>query len=332
MRTVAVGIVGYGAWVRDAYIPGLRRDQRAEIVGISARRESTLTKIEEDFGGAVEVHGDFEDLLDSSRVEAVMIAVPDSLHAKAISTALRTGKPIFYEPPLADSRERIPQMAKELLAAPQVTHADLELALIPAVIAASERIREGAVGNVHGASVRLQSAWGPEPQQDTSSINRLSVWYVHVLNVLLGATPRRVLVMDGHGIDGRRQSQSCGYFDYGGIWGELKVNTDSVEELSIRVEVTGDEGDLLIDLLTGELAMRTKRNRLWQRERRPGIEPYADWPGVHESITAFLDAVINEAPSFANAHVVAGLHLVGLAAEESKETGGWVKVGQIGDL
>lgn len=332
MTTVRIGIIGYGAWVRDAYVPALGRDKRAEIVAVAGRRESTLKKIEEDFGNTVDIHGDYEDLLGSSRVQAAMIAVPDSLHARAICAALDSGKPVFYEPPLADRRAEGPQVAKRLLAAQQITHADLELALIPAVVVASERIRKGAVGKVQSAGIRLQSAWGPEPDQDTSSINRLSVWYVHVLNVLLGATPRRVLVMDGHGIEGRRQPQSSGYFDYGDIWGELKVNTDSAEELSIRVEVTGDEGDVLIDLLSGELAMRTKRNRSWQSERLPGIEPYADWPGVHESIGAFLEAVISRTPSFANGQVVAGLHLVGMAAEESQDTGAWVGVGRIEDL
>ncbi len=64
----------------------------------------------------------------------------------------------------------------------------------------------------------------------------------------------------------------------------------------------------------------------------PAIQPYADWPGMHESISCFLDGVESGLPSFANAAVVANLHLIGLASEESKETGTWAKVKEINQL
>ena len=146
-----------------------------------------------------------------------------------------------------------PGIIKKLLAAPQITHADLELALIPAVIRASEMIKSRLIGNIQTASIHLQSNWGPDPNQDINNIGRLSVWYTHVLNVLLGTRPKRVLIMDGYGTEGRRQSQSTGFFDYDGIWGQLKVNIDSPVELAIHVEVVGDSGDIHIDLLSGEL-------------------------------------------------------------------------------
>ncbi len=112
----------------------------------------------------------------------------------------------------------------------------------------------------------MQSNWGADPNQDINNIGRLSVWYTHVLNVLLGSKPERVLIMDGYGTEGRRQSQSTGFFDYDGIWGELKVNIDSAEELTINIEVVGDNGDIQIDVLTGEMKIRTKRNPKWEIE------------------------------------------------------------------
>jgi hypothetical protein len=68
--------------------------------------------------------------------------------------------------------------------------------------------------------------------------------------------------MDGYGTEGRRQSQSTGFFDYNGIWGELKVNIDSAEKLTIDIEVVGDNGNIQIDILTGEMKVRTKKNLL----------------------------------------------------------------------
>jgi predicted dehydrogenase len=329
---IKIGIIGYGSWVKDAYIPGLKHDGRAEIIAISAKSNSTLNLIKKDFGNAVEIFSDYMDLLKSTKTEAVMVAVPDPMHAKIITAALKSGKAVFYEPPIADTRESIPEALKILVTVPQITHADLELALVPAVTKASELIKEKIIGNIQSASIRLQSNWGPDPDQDINNINRLSVWYTHVLNVLLDATPIRVLVMDGYGTSGRRQSQSTGFYDYNGIWGELKVNIDSAGELTINIEIIGSEGDMLINLLKGELKSRTKNNPEWRIDYFPAIQPYADWPGVHESITAFLDAIESKKPSFANANVVTNLHLIGMAAEESKETGNWAYVKDISDL
>ncbi len=332
MNKIKIGIIGYGAWVKDAYLPGLKRDGRAEIVAFSARSETTIRLIKQDFGNTVDVYKGYDDLLKSSEIEAVMIAVPDAVHSKAITAALNSGKHVFYEPPIAHTRELVPQIIKKLLDAKQITHADLELALVPAIVKASELIKEKSIGNIQIASIKLQSNWGPDPNQDINNIGRLSVWYTHVLNVLLDSSPKRVLIMDGYGTKGRRQSQSTGFYDYDGIWGELRVNIDSAEELTINIEVVGDDGNILIDVLTGELKLRTKSSKRWDINHLPAIQPYADWPGMHESITSYLNAIESGEPSFANATTVANLHLIGLASEESKDTGTWAKVKEINEL
>jgi predicted dehydrogenase len=329
---IKIGIIGFGSWVKAAYIPALNHDGRAEIVAISAKSESTLKLIKESFGNSVTIFPDYLDLLKSPDIDAVMIAVPDAKHAEIITAAIDSGKAVLYEPPIAHTRKLVPQVIKKLVAATQITHADLELALVPAVTKASQLIKEKAIGNIQTVCIRLWSNWGPDPDQDINNIHRLSVWYTHVLNVLLNATPKKVLIMDGHGTPRRRQSQSAGFYDYDGVWGEFKLNIDSAEDLAIQIEIVGSEGEMLINLLAGELKLRTKTNPGWNIRSFPAIQPYADWPGMHESIKAFLDAVETGIPGYANAGVVANLHLIGMAAEESKDTGGWAKVKELHEV
>ena len=45
MEKIKIGIIGYGSWVKKAYIPSLKQDGRAEIVAISARSESTKERL-----------------------------------------------------------------------------------------------------------------------------------------------------------------------------------------------------------------------------------------------------------------------------------------------
>ncbi|WP_062058767.1 Gfo/Idh/MocA family protein [Aquimarina longa] len=324
MSTIKIGIIGYGKWVKNAYIPAITNDGRATIVAISAKSDATIAAIQSQFGDTIAIYTNYKELLNDPSIDAVLIAVPDALHGQIVLDALDSDKAIFYEPPIGHTRDLIPKVLHKLKNASQITHADLELGLIPVVSKAAEFIKHKTIGDVQTVTIDLRSNWATEPDQDINTINRLSLWYVHVLNILVDATPNRVCIMDGYGVSGRRQNRSTGLFDYNGIWGELKVHIDSIDKLTITVEIIGSEGDILIDILTGKLTLRTKEKNM--TAYFPALQPYADWPGMRESVTHFLDAVESGKPSFANPNLVAELQAIGMATEKSKDTGNWVVV------
>ena len=270
-----------------------------------------------------------------------------------MTAALDAGVPIFYEPPLSNRRQRILPMVTRLLNASQVTHADLEIGFIPVFVEAARRVRDGVFGQVHSASVRLQSSWGADPEADLSTLNHIAPWYVDTLNRILDATPSRVLILEGACLPGRAQRQCQGLYDYGGTWGTVQVNLDCVVDLETTVEVNGEDGDLIVDLFSGELHQRTRSHSDWTVEKISESEPRAGWPGMNECVTAFLDAVsgkplavttpaagrvenlrksLGTAPLPANAKSVAQLHLIGMAAEASKDNGGWAEIEEIDSL
>ncbi len=67
----------------------------------------------------------------------------------------------------------------------------------------------------------------------------------------------------------------------------------------------------------------------WIVEHISPLKPYADWPGVRENISSFLDCVISGELSQGNAQTVAQLNLIGLASDKSIDTRGWVEVEKI---
>ena len=348
--TLRVGLIGYGSWTRMAYIPALRRDGRAEIVSAAAPSAATQQRIRAELGSEVAVFASAAELLSGPPVDALFVAVSDAAHEEALTAALDAGVPIFYEPPLASVRQRIRPMVTRLLEAPQVTHADLEIGFIPVFVEAAKRVRSGVIGQVHTASVRLQSNWGADPEADLSTLNHIAPWYVDTLNRILDATPSRVLILEGGGLPGRAQLQCQGLYDYGGIWGTVQVNLGCVVDLETTVEVNGEDGDLVVDLFSGELRQRTRQQSEWSVETVAESEPRAGWPGMNECVTAFLDAVTGEplietestnaeverlretlgtGPLPADAPAVAQLHLIGLAAEASKDSGGWAEIEEV---
>lgn len=331
-----VGLIGYGNWTRMAYMPALQRDGRAGIVSAAAPSAATQQRIRAELGPDVAVFASAQELLNGPPVNAVFIAVSDSAHEETLNAALDAGVPIFYEPPIAHRRQRIRPMLARLLAAPQVTHADLEIGFIPAFVEAVRRVQSGLLGQALTAHVRLQTNWGANPEADLATLNHIAPWYVDTLNRIVGATPSRALILDGAGLPGRAQQQSQGVYDYGGVWGTVQVNLGSVIDLETTVEVNGTDGDLIVDLFSGELRQRTRQRSDWSVEHLPETEPRAGWPGMHECVSVFLDAVTGTASETvtppADARVVAQLHLVGLAAEASKDNGGWAEIEKIGHL
>ena len=348
-----VGLIGYGNWTRMAYVPALGRDGRAEVVSAAAPSAATQQRIRSELGSDTAVFSNAEDLLSGPPVDAVFIAVSDAAHEEALTSALDAGVPIFYEPPLASQRQRILPMVTRLLKVQQVTHADLEIGFIPVFVEAARRVRSGLIGQVHTASVRLQSSWGADPEADLSTLNHIAPWYVDTLNRILDATPSRVLILEGEGLRGRAQRQCQGLYDYGGVWGTVQVNLGCVVDLETTVEVNGEDGDLVVDLFSGELRQRTRLQSDWSVERVAESEPRAGWPGMNECVVAFLDAVAGEplietkstaaevdklrealatGPLPADALAVAQLHLIGLAAEASKDSGGWAQIEVIDSL
>ena len=132
-----IGLIGYGSWARTAYVPALRRDGRAHVVAVAARSASTRERAAVELGADVAVSEGPEELLNGPPVDAVMIAVPDPVHERALGAALDAGVAVFYEPPVAATRRAIPPMLARLLNARQVTQADLEIGFMPVVLRAA---------------------------------------------------------------------------------------------------------------------------------------------------------------------------------------------------
>ena len=333
---VRVGLIGYGGWTRTAYVPALQRDGRAQIISAAAPSEATQLRIRSELRAGVGVYASAAELLNGPPIDAVFVAVSDSAHEEAIGAALDAGVPMFYEPPLANKRQRIRPMVKRLLDAPQVTHADLEIGFIPAYVEAVRRVRNGVLGQLRTVSVRLQCSWDADPNADLSTLNHIAPWYVDTLNRVVGGIPSRALILEGSGLPGRAQRQCQGIYDYGGVWGTVQVNLGSVVELETTVEANGDDGDIVVDLFSGALRQRTRENDEWSVEQIAESEPRAGWPGMNECVSAFLDAVAGETPSEtvppADAPAVAQLHLIGMAAEASKKSGGWADIEAVSAL
>ena len=327
MSEIKIGLIGYGAWVKSAYLPALQYDGRARVAAVAAASEQTRRTARRELGQDTAVFADYRELLRMEGLDAVMIAVPDQLHQEALSASLEAGLPVFYEPPVTHLRRELPGMSRKLLAAEQLSFAHLELSRHPAVSRASQLIRDGAVGPLQSVSITLNAGWGCTPGADLTLIGRMTGWYVDVLNHLADGVPSRALLLDGYGGPGRMQASGMGIYDYGGIWGVFRADVCRPGDVSISIEASGTEGRIAIDYFSGRLRYQgVLSSQAPVEEICPPLTPTADYPGVRETVTEFLDAVAGGSAERGNAKAVAQLNSIALAIEESKDTGTWAEV------
>jgi predicted dehydrogenase/threonine dehydrogenase-like Zn-dependent dehydrogenase len=101
---VRIGVVGAGAFARTVLIPPLARDAKitavATATGLSAR--ATATRYDASLATT-----DAAELLRSPDVDAVVIATRHDTHARYTAEALRAGKHVFVEKPLALTEEEL---------------------------------------------------------------------------------------------------------------------------------------------------------------------------------------------------------------------------------
>lgn len=330
MPNTRIGLIGYGGWTRLAFVPALRQHDQVQIVSAAAPSDVSQDKIRGELGSEVCVFDDFGALLDGPDLDAVMVAVPDSIHESVMTAVLDTSLAVYYEPPLSDNPDGILKMINHLLKSDQITHSDLEMGFATVIHRAADLVRQGAVGDLQMVRLSLRSDWAQFEGPNLCLSHHLGPWYMDGLNSIVGESPKRVLVMDGSGQSGRRQHCSLAHLDYDGCWGTIDLNINSLDNLETTIQVVGDEGDLTVDYFQSKIRLRTKANPNGDvLEIPPAMPVVGGWPGEAESVAGFLSAVENGTPNRTDGKMAAQLYLAGLAVEKSKNTGSWVAIKEV---
>lgn len=107
-----IGLIGAGAFARATLLPALR-DAGAELVAVASGGGLTATDVATRFGFALAADSAEEIFADDS-IEAVVIATRHTSHATLTAAALRAGKAVLVEKPLAIDREDLAEVGDAL--------------------------------------------------------------------------------------------------------------------------------------------------------------------------------------------------------------------------
>ena len=92
---------------------------------------------------------EFRDLLNDSRIDAIAIATPVHTHYELALAALRAGKHVLVEKPLAQTSEQVRRLIEEAERRKLILMVDHTFLYTPAVQKIRELIVEGALGDIY---------------------------------------------------------------------------------------------------------------------------------------------------------------------------------------
>ncbi len=172
VSNVRVGLIGVGAVAEYVHVPGVRVAAEAELVAIADEDRSLLERRAREWD-VPQTYSSADELIADPEVDAVIIATPNYLHAPLAIRAVRAGKHVLCEKPLALNLEEAVQMAREAQAAGVCHMTAFTYRFVPAMRFLKHLVDSGELGTIrHFRSQRFQD-W-PETSLGWRQYRRLA--------------------------------------------------------------------------------------------------------------------------------------------------------------
>ncbi len=316
---VRIGVVGAGN-VADLNVAGYLDHPRCDVVAVC--------DVDAELAGAAarrwdvaKVYADFDDLLDDDDVDAVEVLTPTHLHHAHVLAALRAGKHVSVQKPLANSVPEARELARVAAETGLVLRVSECFRHYPPLERARELVEGGAIGRVVGvriktvvgqtdsafqAGLRLEGyGWrldGRSPGghlfDDMAHKYAMALWLpgLDVVSVQAVVRRRDLYFEPCVALFEYEDPDVLGVMDVHfapGMW--LRSKYYGADEL---FEVQGDEGVLWVTRATGELldvppvVLYQGRDNVCRTVAEADVE--SDWgEGFRRSSAHFVDALLD---------------------------------------
>ncbi|MGR3805216.1 Gfo/Idh/MocA family protein [Marinibacterium profundimaris] len=149
-ETVSIGVLGAGGIARR-FVADLSASHGIRVSAI-ASRQSERARHCRDLGGAIAanatIYTDYEALLADPNVDAVYVALPNSLHKQVSLDAIAGGKAVLCEKPLADSAAAVREILEASQAAQVFCMENMWTRFLPVTRTCREIVAAGEIGDI----------------------------------------------------------------------------------------------------------------------------------------------------------------------------------------
>ena len=251
-RKVNWGILGCAGIAEKAFIPAILKSRNAALAGIASRDEARAKEWADRFG-FTRAHKTYQDLVDDPAIAAVYNPLPNDLHAEWSIRALRAGKHVLCEKPMAMNAAEVLAMIEAADARGVLLMEGFMYKFHPQIAKTLELLREGAIGDlrsVHSSFTfsfergRADYRWSLA--QGGGALYDVGCYTISIARLVLGAEPVSVFAAahadPATGID---MTASALLEFPGGRFGHCEASFES--QVQSRLLVVGSEGALGLD-------------------------------------------------------------------------------------
>ena len=244
------GILGTGNIARQ-FAGQLPQSPRAEMAGVGSRSTESAEQFAARYGGAA--YSSYDGLLADDSIEAVYVSLPNSLHCEWAVKALKAGKHVLCEKPIASNTAQAIEMFEAARRCDRVLVEAFMYRSYPVIAKLIKMVCEGAIGQVKliRSHFTFNDPVSPEdihfqPNLAGGSLMDVGCYCINLARALAGSEPTAMhAVAHGHasGVD----EYAAGCLDFNGQ--TLAAFTCGMTVEADRTTfVGGSEGYLEIDM------------------------------------------------------------------------------------
>jgi len=278
---IRLGIVGsnYG---RTVQLPAFRADPRCEVIALAGSDQASTAERAREVNVA-KAFGDWRALVEDKDVDAVAIATLPALQAEIALAALKLGKPVFAEKPMASSLADARAMLRAAQASRLPTMIDFNFHQLMSWQRAKGLFDGGAVGRLRHAVVHWHTenraiqmrmrSWKTTGDNGGGVLGNFISHCFHYLEWFCGPVARlnaRLSVLPG-GDDLQTTAAMALEFQAGQL-ASLSMSCASFFGSGHRLEFYGDDGTLM---LVNTSADYMRGFELWHAKRPAALERIA---------------------------------------------------------
>ena len=196
-RKVRYAVVGLGWFAQAAILPGFAAAKNSELVALVTGDPAKAKALSDKYSVACHGYGDYDGLMASGQVDAVYIALPNSMHREYTERAARHGVHVLTEKPMAETAADCQAMIDTCAAANVRLMVAYRLHFEEANLKAIEAATSGTIGTprlfssvftqqVVEGNIRLDDSLGGGPLQD------IGIYCINAARYLFRAEPDEV--------------------------------------------------------------------------------------------------------------------------------------------
>lgn len=240
------------------------QSRKANLAAICDIDEELLKACAEEYGDGVKVSTDWHDMINDPSIDAVCVATPDHLHLEMTVTALRAGKHVLCEKPLALHSEECKEMIRVSEETRKILMVGQVCRVAPGFVKAKQLVDEGVIGELYFVESEYAhdyselGGWRDDPKIARHPVTGGGCHAVDLLRWITGTDPIEAFAYGTHlGLPTwPRDDTAIATFKFSDrLSGKVFVSTGCKRNYTMRTVLYGTKGTIIADNTTPHISL-----------------------------------------------------------------------------